>query len=340
MVYHFGLVRVPGDLGVSAFFVLSGFLITWLLLKENRATGGVSLSRFYRRRVLRIFPAYYAFLAVSFAIDYLRNDPWSPTLRASAAFYVVNYFNAFFGHPNTSVAHAWSLALEEQFYLLWPFTFLLLRRRSGRVTIGMTAAIVAVVVLWRSVAFLAIDASTAYVYNAFETRFDNIAIGCLLALLLERESLTGAVRATVRWSWLPVLTLALLVISRVFLPTTYHYSLGLTVDAALIAIFIAQVLQLYRARLWAWLELSLVRYLGTISYPLYLYHQWGFGAVRPLHDLPAGLQFLLGTLVCIAVASCSYFVIERPFLRLKRRLESAGTERATLTHVYPPTATA
>jgi peptidoglycan/LPS O-acetylase OafA/YrhL len=57
MVYHFGLAPVPGDLGVSAFFVLSGFLITWLLLKEDRATGGISPTRFYARRVLRIFPA-------------------------------------------------------------------------------------------------------------------------------------------------------------------------------------------------------------------------------------------------------------------------------------------
>src|SRR5262249_50448052 len=148
-------------------------------------------------------------------------------------------------------------------YLLWPFAFLLLRRRSGRATIGMIVAIIAVVVIWRSVAFLAIGVSTAYVYNAFETRFDNIAIGCLLALLLERENLRGAIRATARWSWLPVPTLGLLVISRVCMPASYHYSAGFTVDAALVAIFIVQVLQLCRERLWAWLELPLVRYLGT-----------------------------------------------------------------------------
>jgi peptidoglycan/LPS O-acetylase OafA/YrhL len=340
MVYHFGLVQVPGDLGVSAFFVLSGFLITWLLLKENRATGSVSLSHFYTRRVLRIFPAYYAFLVVSFVVDHLRNDPWSPALRYSAVFYVVNYFNAFFGHPNTSVAHAWSLAIEEQFYLLWPLAFLLLRRRSKRAALGMIVGIIVAVGLWRSIAFLVIGASKAYVYNAFETRFDNIAIGCLLALLLERGNLRGAVGATARWSWLPMLTLGLLVVSRVFMPTTYHYSAGFTVDAALIAIFIVQVLQLYREPLWSWLELPLVRYLGTISYPLYLYHQWGLGAVQSLHALPEGVQFLAGTLLCIAVASGSYFVVERPFLRLKRGLETTGTQRTTMAHVHPPRATA
>src|SRR5437773_10945941 len=69
IVYHYGIAAVPGDLGVSAFFVLSRFLITWLLLREHAADGTVSLRRFYTRRVLRTFPAYYAFIAVSFAID-------------------------------------------------------------------------------------------------------------------------------------------------------------------------------------------------------------------------------------------------------------------------------
>jgi len=331
MVYHFGLARVPGDLGVSAFFVLSGFLITWLLLKEDRATGGVSLTRFYTRRVLRIFPAYYAFLALSFAIDHLRHDPWSPALRNSAIVYLINYFNAFNGHPNTSIAHAWSLAIEEQFYLLWPLAFLLLRRQSGRATLRIVVGIIAAVVIWRSTAFLLIGASQAYVYNAFETRFDNIAIGCLLALLLNQGRLKGAVDATARWSWLPVFTLVLLVISRVFMPTSYHYSAGFTVDAALIAIFIVQILQRHRQRLWSWLELPIVRYLGTISYPLYLYHQWGLGAAaRQLHMLPEGVQFLAGSLMCIAVASGSYFLVERPFLRLKRRLETASIDRTDL----------
>jgi len=82
-----------------------------------------------------------------------------------------------------------------------------------------------------------------------------------------------------------VVTLVLLVISRVSLPADYHYSAGFTVDAALLAIFIVQILQLYRRPLWSWLELPIVRYLGAISYPLYLYHQWGLGAARRLDML-------------------------------------------------------
>src|SRR5437867_7415366 len=99
MAYHFGIAAVPGDLGVSAFFVLSGFLITWLLLKEHRATGGMSLRQFYTRRVLRIFPAYYAFIALTYAGDHVRGQAWPPGLAPSALVYLVNYFNALNGHP-------------------------------------------------------------------------------------------------------------------------------------------------------------------------------------------------------------------------------------------------
>src|SRR6266568_3863839 len=127
MVYHFGINAVPGDLGVSAFFVLSGFLITWLLLKEHGTTGDVSLRQFYTRRVLRIFPA------------------------PSALLYLVNYFNALHGHPTTSIAHAWSLGIEEQFYLLWPLLLLgLLQGGVARVARALVFLIV-VVVAWRCV---------------------------------------------------------------------------------------------------------------------------------------------------------------------------------------------
>lgn len=130
VAYHFGFEAVPGDLGVSAFFVLSGFLITWLLLQEYRRTEGISLRRFYLRRTMRIFPAYYLFGMFSIAVDTVRGHSWSSGLIASSVLYVMNYYNAIQGHPSTPVAHAWSLAIEEQFYLLWPILFLTFIRKG------------------------------------------------------------------------------------------------------------------------------------------------------------------------------------------------------------------
>ncbi len=321
IAYHGGLGVVPGDLGVSAFFVLSGFLITWLLLREWRADGSVSLRRFYVRRTLRIFPAYYVFLAVSFVLDRIRNDPWPDGLTAAAAGYAVNYYNALHGHPPTAIAHAWSLGVEEQFYLLWPAVFLLLARRGVRVLLPAVAGLVVAVLVWRSFLFLVGGVGTAYVYNAFDTRFDNLGVGCLLAICVERPWFDAVARTVARRVWLPLVTIVLLVWSRVGIGSAYHYSLGFTVNALLIAVLIVQLLQLSRRALWSWLEHPVTRFLGVLSYSLYLYHIWGIGAGHQLRFLPPGLQFLAGVLASIALASGSYFVIERPFLALKRRFE-------------------
>jgi peptidoglycan/LPS O-acetylase OafA/YrhL len=319
MTYHFWEGRIPGDLGVSTFFVLSGFLITWLLLQEWRQDGSISVKNFYFRRTLRIFPAYYCFLAFSFAQEYVRGYYWTPGLVESGLFYGVNYYNAFNGHPSTAIAHAWSLAIEEQFYLLWPMLFLFLSRKGTKAMAWTLAGIIGVVVLWRSFLYLELHAPAAYVYNAFDTRFDNIALGCLIAVCVEWNWFRVFASALAYRMFLPIVTVALLLVSRQGGSTAYHYSLGFSVDAVLIAAFILQMLQLYQYRLWSWLELPIIRYLGYISYPLYLYHTFGFGVGRRASALPLYGQFLVGVFVSVAMASASYRLIERPFLKLKLR---------------------
>ncbi len=326
ILYHGGLERVPGDLGVSAFFVLSGFLITWLLFKEEDRTGSVSLKSFYFRRILRIFPAYYVFFTVSIAFDYIRGYRWDHALIYSGVLYVMNYYNALHGHPPGALSHAWSLAIEEQFYLLWPFLFLTFRRRKE-----FLISAIAVVCLWRTYLYGFHHVSPAYVYNAFDTRFDNLAIGCLLATLLHSQKLP-------RWisrqsNPLALLALGLLVISRSFSPQLYHYTLGFTVDALLISILIVQAIALHDSRFWGWLEHPVSRYIGKISYPMYLYHIWAIGAALRLH---AALRLRVGPiptaiLITLLLASGSYYLVEAPFLRLKSNLESLA-QKSTLKH--------
>jgi len=322
IIYHFGINAVPGDLGVSGFFVLSGFLITWLLLRELRDTGTISLRQFYARRFLRIFPAYYAFLAASYLYDRFRGDVWPHGLGWSGVFYFVNYFNATHGHPDTSIAHAWSLSIEEQFYLLWPLALLLLSR-AGRAWFApaLVAATLAVVA-WRSWLFLHAHVGVAYVYNAFDNRFANLAVGCLLAVCADRDWFARLAAALSSSVFLPVLTIVLLIWSRVGTSDTYHYSLGYTVDAVLMGTFIIQMLLLSGSPAWHWLEHPVVRYLGVISYPLYLWHAWGLTVGMHVHVAGRIGQFLAGVAASIALASGSYFVVERPFLKLKARFSS------------------
>jgi peptidoglycan/LPS O-acetylase OafA/YrhL len=308
IIYHFGLQSVPGDLGVAAFFVLSGFLITWLLLKEEGETGRISLRNFYRRRVLRIFPAFYVFFFASFCVDYVRGQHWNGTMFLSGMFYFMNYYNASHGHPASAIAHAWSLAIEEQFYLMWPLLFLVTKNRKA-----LLIAAICAVATWRTLLYAFWGAPPAYVYNAFDTRFDNLAVGCLLAVLLQDERVIKA--ASVRRWWVPLVPMSLLIISRSFTPSIYHYTIGYTVDAVLIAVWIVQVMQLQVSGLWSWLEHPVTRYIGAISYPMYLYHIWAIGLAErsPVMKLPLAITFT------IIAASMSYHFIEKPFLKLKGR---------------------
>ncbi len=217
------------------------------------------------------------------------------------------------------MAHAWSLAVEEQFYLLWPLAFVILAARGRRALVAGVSLAALAAVAWRSWLILGAHVDASYVYNAFDTRLDNLAIGCLLALAVDYERVVAAATMVAKRSWFPIVVLALLLTSRLALPDAYHYSIGFTVDALLVAVLIAQLLQLYRTCLWGWLEWPAVRYLGTISYPIYLYHQWGASVGRRIAGDGRLVEFAVGVLATILLATGSYYVIERPFLKLKAR---------------------
>lgn len=325
IAYHAGLIQgIPGDLGVTLFFVLSGFLITWLLLREFAATESISIRKFYARRALRIFPAYYVFILFSLALDTALGHRWSFGLITVAFTYLVNYYNAFLGHPTTSIAHAWSLAVEEQFYLLWPLACLALLRRSRESAARAVAFVIVAVVAWRSALFLIFHAPTSYVYNAFDTRCDALAIGCFLALSSERKWLHGLEQRVRSSSLLPLVTLGLIWLSRHYGSSDYHYSIGMTVDAALIALFIIQMLGVSTSPLWSWLNHPVTRWLGLISYPSYLYHEWGLSVgERVLPHAPKLLTFAVGYAATLCFAWGSYRIIERPFLAIKDRLSTS-----------------
>lgn len=320
-VYHFGFDSIPGDLGVSTFFAISGFLITWLLLREQETVGGISLAGFYARRTIRIFPVYYVFLAVIYLEERMRGYEWPSGLLAAGLLYVVNYFNAINGHPaSSSISHAWSLGVEEQFYLLWPLALSFLIRQ-GRVycSIGLIVSI-GFVVLLRAYLYLVVGVGSSYVYNAFETRFDSLAVGCLIAVANDSPKFDLFASKLARYPFLPFVTMGLLVWSRVGWGDGYHYSAGFTVDSILLGLLLVQLVLLQKDFWWSWLEWPWVRYLGKISYSFYLFHVLGIGIGRHFAIPVLPLQFAASLLLCIGMASASYWLIERPFLELRHRI--------------------
>ena len=323
--FHAGFRFIPGPLGVQVFFVLSGFLITWLLLKEHQRTGTVSLRAFYARRALRIFPAYYVFLGVSALLTWVIPvwKPW-PGVRGmfiAGLFYAVNYYAAI-TNPNPSpITHAWSLGVEEQFYLLWPP----IARRVGldrpRLVWGLAGVIVAVAV-WRAV-LGAVSHRPGWEYTAFDTRCDALAVGCLLAILLQRP---GVRQIAARLGRSSILALALMA-ALAYTQSGGHRSLrsifGGTFDSLVIAVLLVQMIQLHDRWPWRWLEWPVVRFVGLISYPLYLYHQHAFRIAFELTRLRYSEQLLGGLALSFGLATASYYGVERPFLRLKRRFSRA-----------------
>ncbi len=335
--YHLGLQLgppiLPGPLGVLAFFVLSGFLITWLLLKEDEKYGSVSLKGFYKRRTLRIFPAFYAFWLVSLLARFARGGdiPW--TQAFSAFFYVSDYHHAIFRPQPEYMMHTWSLGVEEQFYLLWPLCFLAFGKKRRSLIAGLSAVILAVWIhrihLWT--AFHARD----YISYAFDTRIDAILVGCLLALLLKEGLGKKLLERVCQPVWGPAISISLIVASVLAEQSSagwsqaYRLMCGLAIEPFLVALLLCQLIVQSSVFPWKWLNREPILYLGRISYPLYLYHGFSSALAERLTGTAHKVVFVLATvLVSVVVASGSYFFVEKPFLALKKRSENRRIARA------------
>ena len=319
--YHAGAPFVSGGMGVLAFFVLSGFLITWLLLAEQEKYGGISFRLFYIRRSLRIFPAFYCYFLLLTGLLWITAKRIVWPQAAASFFYVNNYWQAWNGDPNTGLSHTWSLGIEEQFYLLWPVGLVWLERR-GWTWRALTLLVPALWLLRLTLKF-GFDVPQSYIYSALETRADHLLTGALLAVALRRCYWRPLWARLIAHPALPLLTLAALAGSMAagnVYGHLYRDSAGFILDPLLVAVWIVQWMALGGTGLWSLVEHPAVRYLGQISYSIYLYQQIVPDSVRKLWPAATGLPRIAAvTVLVLALASLSYWVIERPFLRWKDR---------------------
>ncbi len=328
MVYHSGLI-LGGYLGVDVFFTLSGFLITSLLVDEYNARGTIGLRSFYYRRALRLLPALFTFLTV-WTIVLLSTVPisfWPViwTYVAIVTFYVANWAHML-GSPLGIFGHTWSLAIEEQFYFVWPLIILFLlrsfRSRSNIMLLLLGSA--GVSLLWRF--YLTLGTKTLdRVYWATDTHADGLLIGSALAFLVGIKAFSGVV---LRYA--SVGAAIVLICLLTFTPLGPAFAYGVTsVIAFATAILILDVIS---ARSWLAivLEQPWMAWTGRISYGLYLWHfpvffQLGLklGSGREI----AYERVVLAWVITFAAAGASYVLIERPALALKARFtwQSRGT---------------
>lgn len=304
--------QVMAGLGVFLFFVLSGYLITSLLYRERTETGTVNLKKFYIRRGLRLGPALLLFFAVIIVLMKFRLITDIPKYELAAAlFYARNIFGR-----SESLAHLWSLSLEEQFYLCWPICFLWLPLKKVLPTI---LAVTCGFVIWRGLAiyFGLFSYESGIYYMRPYFRFDSILIGgCLAVALAPNHSNIQQLR--IIWRKIPAAVLWLLLFA-VSLAGERGYGRPflISVQMILICSLLAQLVLGYSEWSLVFFEQKWLRYMGRISYSLYLWQQVFIVTQTPSWGILR--RFPISILVPFLLSMLSYHFLELPFLRLKAR---------------------
>jgi len=303
------------SLGVRAFFVLSGFLITTLLKDEAARTGDISLRWFYFRRTLRIFPACYAYLivlAIARAAGLISMDGAD---FFAAATYTTNY------HHDRSwwAGHTWSLAVEEQFYLLWPFAMKLLAPRRAR---ALTIAVIVASPLVRVLLYRFAPAFRQGIGETFPTVADTLAAGCLLALSTDE---LGRSRRYLAFLSSPAFWLApLAILVSAAIPSEgLRLLVGETVMNISLAMVIDRFVRFPETPVGRLLNTRVFVAVGSVSYSLYLWQQ----PFLNRHSTAAFTRFPLNVALAVVMALLSYHLVEQPMLRLRGRLERRWRER-------------
>jgi peptidoglycan/LPS O-acetylase OafA/YrhL len=300
-----------GNLGVQIFFVISGFIISTLLIREKSNTGSVNLRRFYFRRFFRIFPPYYFFLLFVGAMVLLDWLPISPLKLFASALYLSNYIPS----GEWYLGHTWSLSVEEQFYLLWPGLFVLLSLQ--RLT-QVASSVILLVPLVR-LAYHNFDIGS---YYQFEAIADALAFGCLLACRRDWLHTQGwylfLMRAPVIAVLIGVLyALELLSVRPSLLPSALYVLFGMSFKFLSIALAIDYFVSFAKGKAFAALNAPVLVALGQMSYTIYLWQQ--LFTTPYVKDEAAYWPVKIALL--LIVSWIAYRLVERPMLNWRQQLE-------------------
>lgn len=332
---HSGLENlIPGGLGVTIFFVLSGYLITTLMRVEHTRNGGIGYRGFYLRRLLRLMPPLFIVVAAAALLSFLSlidgGFTWGGML--AALFYFGNYHaiaQDFQGMP-AGIGVVWSLAIEEHYYLFYPpLAALLLRVGRVGLSVSLLSTLCVAILAWRY--WLVFHGgSEAYLTMATDTRVDAILIGCLMALWrnpwLDRAP---APKALNDWG-IAAVSVAVLIGTLLYRDETFRltarYTLQSLAIAPLIYLAVAQADRLP----FRWLSARPLVYIGTISYTIYLsHHVILLGLAKHWPQLNWIGLTLVGAILTLAVAEPMRRWVEQPCAKLRKRLHRKTPARET-----------
>jgi peptidoglycan/LPS O-acetylase OafA/YrhL len=322
---------LAGGLGVNVFFVLSGYLITMLALREERTRGNLSLRAFYVRRTLRIFPLYYFALLVYCGLMFATN--WGSAIRDNfrdAVPYYLTYlqeipyaYDVIGANRPSPFAHSWSLGIEEKYYLLWPVLAFVLWKWQPIARLRGTLVLLVLFALTQSIGRLS-PAIAAWRPEIVIYPYSNILWGCLLAVLLEDERWFRRLR----FLGTPIGTIlclaAFLAAQLAYHPFSGVFQEVVILHAAATTALLAGLLTGGGPLVWL-LSLRPAVFAGRISYGMYLFHGLGISAGEKLVGKGTGrieltvLAFVVSALATIATAYVLSLAIERPLIRVGRR---------------------
>ena len=325
--FHSGLLHVfkwkpaGGFLGVDVFFVLSGFLITSLLLREQTKRRRVRLGAFYRRRVLRLYPAIVVFVIAYLVFTHALhlNVGRARSSIFALLFYYTNWKSIYWPPLGIAFGHLWSLAIEEQFYLVWPLVIGVLGIRARlRTVVIVLVTTIAAIVIWRLYLYES-GASWSRSFTGTDTRADGLLIGALLAHIWMRGKVPR--RGIVTAAWIAAAFLVLCVF-RCSVMGSFLYVGGFTLVAIATAIVLLAILESD----WSGtrvLQMRPLRAVGRVSYGLYIWHPlvffWVWWCTRHWNRWP---RLTMAIAVLTVVTYASWKLVEQPFLRWKDRLET------------------
>jgi peptidoglycan/LPS O-acetylase OafA/YrhL len=307
------VVRAGGIMGVRFFFVISGFLITWLLLREREKSGSIHLGFFYIRRLLRIFPVVYVYLIV---LGLLTAYHQSASAWIANLTFTTNYVPV--GFPTS---HLWSLAVEEQFYLLWPVLLWLMppAKGWGYPALFLPAIIAPLARSLSSVKWLPPNFPDFFGYWSFFSEFDLLAYGCLAAFLFTRHRILLEAFYRRHPFFISFGAVGMIFMSAIFHPYLlgfYESFQGLGFATLLLQSIMFPDLMIFRPLQWSW-----VRQIGVLSYSIYIWQMMFCGTDISVFGVPGAwwVTFPAWILLSLLAAVASYHLLEKPLFRLRAR---------------------